>query len=60
LKPNNSVLLKTTFFWKTAATQSTGAKNLVGVEPKDIKDLLEAGFEYVCEKDGQAFLKKRK
>ena len=53
-------MLKTSFFWKTAATQSTGAKNLVGVEHEDIIRLLEIGFEYVCEKDGLAFLKKSK
>lgn len=29
-------------------------------EPKEIKELLEAGFEYVCEKDGLLFFRKRK
>ena len=28
--------------------------------PKEISSLLEAGFEYVCQKDGQVFLRKRK
>ena len=32
----------------------------VAEEPEDIKSLLEAGFEYVCEKDGLVFLRKRK
>lgn len=29
-------------------------------EPEEIKALLEVGFEYVCEKDGLIFLRKRK
>ena len=29
-------------------------------DPKDIKDLLEAGFEYVCNKEELVFLRKRK
>lgn len=28
--------------------------------PEEIKALLEVGFEYVCEKDGLAFFRKRK
>jgi integrase len=28
--------------------------------PEDLKALLEVGFEYVCEKDGMVFLRKRK
>jgi hypothetical protein len=28
--------------------------------PEEIKGLLEAGFEYVCEKDGLLFFGKRK
>jgi hypothetical protein len=32
----------------------------VAKEPEDIKGLLEIGFEYICEKEGQAFLRKRK
>lgn len=28
--------------------------------PKEIQDLLEIGFEYVCEKDGLMFFRKRK
>ena len=29
-------------------------------EPEEIKALLEVSFEYVCEKDGLIFLRKRK
>ena len=29
-------------------------------DPDDIQKLLEVGFEYVCEKDGLLFLRKRK
>ena len=29
-------------------------------DPTEIKELLEIGFEYVCEKDEQVFLRKRK
>jgi integrase len=32
----------------------------VAKEPEDIKGLLEIGFEYICEKDGLVFLRKRK
>lgn len=32
----------------------------IGKDPQDIKDLLEAGFEYVCTKDDLVFLRKRK
>ncbi len=32
----------------------------VAKEPEDIKRLLEIGFEYVCEKKGLVFLRKRK
>ena len=32
----------------------------VAKEPEDIKRLLEIGFEYICEKEGLAFLRKRK
>ncbi|MEM3881677.1 MAG: tyrosine-type recombinase/integrase, partial [Candidatus Bathyarchaeia archaeon] len=28
--------------------------------PEEIKELLEAGFEYVCERDGLLFFRKRK
>lgn len=28
--------------------------------PKEIKGLLEVGFEYICEKDGLLFFRKRK
>lgn len=28
--------------------------------PEEIKELLEVGFEYVCEKDGLLFFRKRK
>lgn len=28
--------------------------------PKEIKSYLEVGFEYVCEKDGLVFLRKRR
>ena len=28
--------------------------------PEEIKGLLEVGFEYVCEKNGLAFFRKRK
>jgi len=28
--------------------------------PKEIKELLEVGFEYVCEKDQKVFFRKRK
>ena len=28
--------------------------------PKEVKGLLEVGFEYVCEKDGLLFFRKRK
>ena len=30
------------------------------VEREEIKKLLEVGFEYVCEKDGLMFFRKRK
>lgn len=29
-------------------------------KPEEIKALLETGFEYICEKDNLAFLRKRK
>ena len=32
----------------------------VANKPEEIKDLLEVGFQYVCEKDGMLFFKKRK
>lgn len=32
----------------------------VAEEPEEIKALLEVGFEYVCEKDGLMFFRKRK
>ena len=32
----------------------------IAKDPKDIKDLLEAGFEYVCNKEELVFLRKRK
>jgi hypothetical protein len=32
----------------------------VAAKPEEIKGLLEVGFEYVCQKDGLAFLRKRK
>ena len=32
----------------------------VASKPEEIKSLLEAGFEYVCEKDGLMFFRKRK
>lgn len=32
----------------------------VANEPEEIKALLEVGFEYVCEKDGLMFFRKRK
>ena len=32
----------------------------VASDPEEIKALLEVGFEYVCEKDGLLFFRKRK
>jgi len=32
----------------------------VASKPEEIKALLEVGFEYVCEKDGLVFFRKRK
>ncbi|MEM5866987.1 MAG: hypothetical protein QXG39_03600, partial [Candidatus Aenigmatarchaeota archaeon] len=32
----------------------------VAQKPEEIKTLLEVGFEYVCEKDGLLFFRKRK
>ncbi|MCJ7770670.1 site-specific integrase [Candidatus Bathyarchaeota archaeon] len=32
----------------------------VAEKPEDIKALLEAGFEYVCQKDGLVYVRKRK
>ena len=32
----------------------------VAEKPEDIKTLLEAGFEYVCQKDNLVYLRKRK
>lgn len=32
----------------------------VAKEPEEIKEFLEAGFEYVCEKNDLVFLRKRK
>ena len=32
----------------------------VAKTPEDIKALLEVGFDYICEKDGLMFLRKRK
>jgi hypothetical protein len=32
----------------------------VAQKPEEIKQLLEVGFEYVCEKDGLTFFRKRK
>jgi len=29
-------------------------------KPEEVKSLLEAGFEYVCQKDNLIFLRKRK
>lgn len=28
--------------------------------PKEMKELLEVGFDYICEKDGLVFFRKRK
>ena len=32
----------------------------VANNPEEIKNLLEAGFQYICEKDGLLFFRKRK
>ena len=32
----------------------------IATEPEEIKSLLEAGFEYVCEKDGLQYFRERK
>ncbi len=32
----------------------------VAKKPKEIQDLLEVGFEYVCEKDSLMYFRKRK
>jgi NAD/NADP transhydrogenase alpha subunit len=32
----------------------------VASTPEEIKSLLEAGFDYVCEKDGLLYFRKRK
>jgi hypothetical protein len=32
----------------------------VAEKPEGIKALLEAGFEYVCQKDGLVYVRKRK
>mgnify|MGYP000220982255 CR=1 FL=1 len=32
----------------------------VAKTPKEISELIEAGFEYVCEQDGLKFFRKRK
>ena len=32
----------------------------VASKPEEIKGLLEVGFEYVCEKDGLLYFRKRK
>jgi NAD/NADP transhydrogenase alpha subunit len=32
----------------------------VAKTPEEVKSLLETGFEYVCEKDGLMFFRKRK
>jgi hypothetical protein len=32
----------------------------IAEKPEEIKELLEAGFEYVCQKDTLIFLRKRK
>jgi len=32
----------------------------VAEKPEEVKSLLEIGFEYVCQKDGLIFLRKRK
>lgn len=32
----------------------------VSTKPEEIKSLLKTGFEYVCQKDGLMFLRKRK
>ncbi len=32
----------------------------VAAKPEEIKQLLEVGFEYVCEKDGLLYFRKRK
>jgi hypothetical protein len=32
----------------------------VAEKPEEVKSLLELGFEYVCQKDGLIFLRKRK
>ena len=32
----------------------------IAENPKEVKSLLEVGFEYVCQKDNLIFLRKRK
>jgi integrase len=39
---------------------SDGFEVRVAKDPEEIKSLLEVGFEYVCEKDGLMFFRKRK
>ncbi|MFB0567430.1 MAG: hypothetical protein ACETVM_02440 [Candidatus Bathyarchaeia archaeon] len=41
-------------------TDSSGFHVKVASNPEEIKQLLEVGFEYVCEKDGLLYFRKRK
>jgi hypothetical protein len=43
--------------FESACDEFTGK---VTEKPEEVKALLEAGFEYVCQKDSLAFLRKRK
>jgi hypothetical protein len=36
------------------------ARVKIAEEPDEVKSLLEAGFEYVCQKNSSIFMKKRK
>ncbi|MCZ2855772.1 MAG: hypothetical protein O2U62_01625, partial [Candidatus Bathyarchaeota archaeon] len=49
--PSEALSRKLPFFWVFVR---------VAAKPDEIKGLLEVGFEYVCQKDGLAFLRKRK
>jgi hypothetical protein len=47
--------------WDTILKETTDEFTVrVASKPKEITNLLEVGFEYVCEKDGLLYFRKRK
>lgn len=62
--PGNKCLSNTEIYINIERTlfedQSDEFTVKVAEKPEDIKALLEAGFEYICEKENLAYFRKRK